>query len=105
MTYETKNITFHMIRVKVSSDSQCSITLPMNKITSNKVYQLVLSNSWVKQQQKKNPRNIHLSKEKKMFYLFQWSSDPNQTPFSPEKKDRKEESKREQKNLTNTLEE
>ena len=24
MTYETKNITFHMIRVKVSSDSRCS---------------------------------------------------------------------------------
>ena len=30
MTYETKNITFHMIRVKVSSDSRCSRTLPMN---------------------------------------------------------------------------
>ena len=30
MTYETKNITFHVIRVKVSSDSQCSRTLPMN---------------------------------------------------------------------------
>ena len=24
MTYETKNITFHVIRVKVSSDSRCS---------------------------------------------------------------------------------
>ena len=30
MTYETKNITFHVIRVKVSSDSRCSRTLPMN---------------------------------------------------------------------------
>ena len=30
MTYETKNITFHVICVKVSSDSQCSRTLPMN---------------------------------------------------------------------------
>ena len=28
--YETKNITFHMIHVKVSSDSRCSRTLPMN---------------------------------------------------------------------------
>ena len=30
MTYETKNVTFHVIRVKVSSDSRCSRTLPMN---------------------------------------------------------------------------
>ena len=30
MTYETQNITFHVIRVKVSSDSRCSKTLPMN---------------------------------------------------------------------------
>ena len=30
MTYETKNITFHVIHVKLSSDSQCSRTLPMN---------------------------------------------------------------------------
>ena len=30
MIYETKNITFHVIRVKVSSDSRCSRTLPMN---------------------------------------------------------------------------
>ena len=30
MTYETNNITFHMIHVKVSSDSRCSRTLPMN---------------------------------------------------------------------------
>ena len=30
MTYETKNITFHAINVKVSSESQCSRTLPMN---------------------------------------------------------------------------
>ena len=30
MTYETKSITFHVIRVKVSSDSRCSRTLPMN---------------------------------------------------------------------------
>ena len=30
MTYQTNNITFHVIRVKVSSDSQCSRTLPMN---------------------------------------------------------------------------
>ena len=30
MTYETKNITFHVICVKVSSKSQCSRTLPMN---------------------------------------------------------------------------
>ena len=29
MTYETKNITCHVIRVKVSSDSRCSRTLPM----------------------------------------------------------------------------
>ena len=30
MTCETKNITFHMICVKVSNDSRCSRTLPMN---------------------------------------------------------------------------
>ena len=31
MTYETKNILhFHVIRVKASSDSRCSRTLPMN---------------------------------------------------------------------------
>ena len=30
MTYEIKNITFHVIRVKVSSNSQCSRTFPMN---------------------------------------------------------------------------
>ena len=30
MTYQTKNITFHMRRVKVSSKSRCSRTLPMN---------------------------------------------------------------------------
>ena len=30
MTYDTKNIAFHVIRVKVSSDSRCSRTLPMN---------------------------------------------------------------------------
>ena len=30
MTYETSNITFHMIRVKLSSGSRCSRTLPMN---------------------------------------------------------------------------
>ena len=30
MTYETKNITFHVIRVKASSKSRCSRTLPMN---------------------------------------------------------------------------
>jgi hypothetical protein len=30
MTYETKNITFHVIRVEVSSDSRCSTTLLMN---------------------------------------------------------------------------
>ena len=30
MTYESKNITFHVIRVKVSSNFQCSRTLPMN---------------------------------------------------------------------------
>ena len=30
MTYQTNNITFHVIRVKVSSDSQCSRTLAMN---------------------------------------------------------------------------
>ena len=30
MTYETKNITLHVIHVKVSSYSRCSITLPMN---------------------------------------------------------------------------
>ena len=30
MTYETKNIPFHIIHVKVSSDSPHSITLPMN---------------------------------------------------------------------------
>ena len=30
MTYETKTITFHVIRVKVSSKSRCSRTLPMN---------------------------------------------------------------------------
>ena len=30
MTYETKKFTFHIIHVKVSSDSQCSRTLAMN---------------------------------------------------------------------------
>ena len=30
MTYETTNIIFHMIHVKVSSDSRCSRTVPMN---------------------------------------------------------------------------
>ena len=30
MTYETKKITFHKIRVKVSSVSRCSRTLRMN---------------------------------------------------------------------------
>ena len=30
MTYKTKNITFYVIHVIVSSDSQCSRTLPMN---------------------------------------------------------------------------
>ena len=30
MTYETKNITFHVIRVKVSSKSQYFRTSPMN---------------------------------------------------------------------------
>ena len=30
MTYETKNITFHVICVKVSSDSRCPRTLPVN---------------------------------------------------------------------------
>ena len=30
MTYETKNIMFHVIHVKVSSKSRCSRTLPMN---------------------------------------------------------------------------
>ena len=30
MTYETKNITFHMIHVNASSDPRCSRTLPMN---------------------------------------------------------------------------
>ena len=30
MTYETKNITFHVICVKVSSDSRCSRNLPIN---------------------------------------------------------------------------
>ena len=30
MTYETKSITFHVIRVKVSSNSICSRPLPMN---------------------------------------------------------------------------
>ena len=30
MTYETKNITFHVIRMKVSSDSRCLRTLQMN---------------------------------------------------------------------------
>ena len=29
MTYETKSITFHVIHVKVSSDSRCSRTLPI----------------------------------------------------------------------------
>ena len=35
MTYETKNITFHVIHVKVSSDSRCSRTLPMNVAIEN----------------------------------------------------------------------
>ena len=29
MTYETKNITFHVILVKLSRDSRCSRTLPI----------------------------------------------------------------------------
>ena len=32
MTYETKNITFHVIHVKVSSDSRCSRTLLMGVV-------------------------------------------------------------------------
>ena len=32
MTYETKNITFHVIYVKVSNDSRCSRTLLMNVV-------------------------------------------------------------------------
>ena len=35
MTYETKNITFHIIHVKVSSDSRCSRTLTMNVANKN----------------------------------------------------------------------
>ena len=35
MTYETKNIRFHVIRVEVSSDSGCSRTLPMNVAIEN----------------------------------------------------------------------
>ena len=30
MTHETKNITVHVIHVKVSSNSRCSRTLPIN---------------------------------------------------------------------------
>ena len=30
MTYETKNTTFHIIDVKVTCDSRCSRTSPMN---------------------------------------------------------------------------
>ena len=30
MTYETKNMTFHVIHVKVRSDTRCSRTLRMN---------------------------------------------------------------------------
>ena len=30
MTYETKNITFHVVRVQVSSNSRCLRALPMN---------------------------------------------------------------------------
>ena len=30
LTYETKNITFNVIHVKVSNDSRCSRTLPLN---------------------------------------------------------------------------
>ena len=30
MRFETKNMTFHVIHVKVSSDSRCSRPLPMN---------------------------------------------------------------------------
>ena len=32
MTYKTKNIIFHVIYVKVSSDSRCPRTLPMNVV-------------------------------------------------------------------------
>ena len=35
MTYETQNITFHVIHVKVSGDSRCSRTLPMNVATES----------------------------------------------------------------------
>ena len=31
MTYETRNIAFHVIHVKVSSDSRCSRNLPMER--------------------------------------------------------------------------
>ena len=33
MTYETKNITFHVIHVKVRTEIRCSRTLPMNVAT------------------------------------------------------------------------
>ena len=47
MTYETKNITFHVIRVKVSSKSQCSRTLPMNVAIAHCGYERNLCKDWV----------------------------------------------------------
>ena len=38
MTYETKNITFHIIHVKVSNDSRCSRALPMNVTIESAYY-------------------------------------------------------------------
>ena len=36
MAYKTKNIMFHVIHVKVSSDSQCSRTFTMNAAIKRK---------------------------------------------------------------------
>ena len=44
MTYETKLITFHVIRVKVSSDSRCSRTLPNECL--NKYVQISIQRSF-----------------------------------------------------------
>ena len=38
MIYETKNITFHVIHVKVNSESRCSRTLQMNVIIESAHY-------------------------------------------------------------------
>ena len=46
-TYETKNIIFHIIHVKVSSNSRCLRTLPMNIAMESDTIKRNLCKDWV----------------------------------------------------------